>query len=242
MRGKDGAGEKAVVIGPQLLCSRHRQSALMPRKITALRAQRGNRRRISVYLDDKYAFGLQALIAAPLKVGQALSLDEIRELRERDEVEVAHDRALRFLSYRPRSCAEIAGYLKRRKATPAAIPTVVSKLVKAGLLDDEAFAQYWVENREAFRPRAKRLLRFELRRKGVPDDVIDQAVERVDEAESAYRAARDRARRLSQLDYQAFRVRLGGFLQRRGFGYGTAKETVARLWQELRIPETERMS
>ena len=205
----------------------------MEREITALRLQKKIHRRVSVYLDGEYAFGLQSAIAAPLKVGQVLSPDEIGQLRKRDSAEVAFDRALNFLSYRSRSCAEIEVYLARRKVVPDIIPQVVDRLTEAGLLDDRDFAQYWVENREAFRPRGKRLLRSELRGKGVVNAIIDQAIERIDESEGAYRAARARARRLSQLDYQTFRRRLSGFLQRRGFDYGTVKETVTRVWQEL---------
>jgi len=168
-----------------------------------------------------------------LREGQSLSPEEIEQLQRRDSVETAHDRALRFLSYRPRSCAEVKDYLERRKVPPPIALLTVDRLTGSGLLDDEAFARYWVENREAFRPRGKRALRFELRGKGVPDKIIDHAVEDVDEYKSADRAARDRARRLSQLDYQTFRRRLGGFLQRRGFDYGIVKETVNRLWQEM---------
>jgi len=211
----------------------------MLQKITALRLQKKNRQRVSVFLDGKYAFGLRASVAAALKVGQTLSPEEIDQLQRRDAVEVAHDQALNFLSYRPRSRTEVEAYLKRRNVPLITIQAVVDRLVRAGLVDDEAFAQYWVENRELFRPRGTRSLRFELRQKGVPDAVIDQAVEGIDEADSAYRAARERARRLRELDYQVFRRRLGGFLQRRGFDYDVVKETVNRLWQELRVSTEE---
>ena len=205
----------------------------MEKKITALRLQKKNRQRVSVYLDGEYAFGLQMTIVAPLRVGQTLSPEEIGQLRERDSAEVAYDRALNFLSYRSRSRAEIEGYLKRHKVVPEIIPLVADRLTEAGLLDDQDFARYWVENREAFRPRGKRLLRSELRGKGIANAIIDQVIEDIDESDGAYRAARVRARRLSQLDYQTFRRRLSGFLQRRGFDYGTVKETVTRVWQEL---------
>ncbi len=211
----------------------------MLQKITALRMQKKNRRRVNVYLDGRYAFGLQALVAAYLKVGQTLAPEEIEQLQRRDSAEVAYNRALDFLSYRPRSRREIEVYLKRHKVSPTAIQTAIDRLMGAGLLDDEAFARYWVENREAFRPRGLRALRFELRRKGVPDTVIDKAIEGIDEPKSAYRAACKRARRLSGLDYKVFSRRLGGFLKRRGFDYDVVKKTVRRLWQEVQTPTEE---
>lgn len=204
----------------------------MLQKVTALRYQKKNRQRVNVYLDGQYAFGLQASIAAGLKVGQALGPEEIAQLQDRDLAEVAYERALGFLGYRPRSHAEVAAYLARRKVSPAVTQNVLARLAAVGLVDDEAFARYWVENRESFRPRGQRSLRYELKRKGVPDAVVEGATQEIDEADSAYRAAHDRAQRLSNLDYAVFRRRLGGFLQRRGFDYEVVKETVDRLWRE----------
>jgi regulatory protein len=211
----------------------------MLQKVTALKYQKKNRQRVNVYLDGQYAFGLQASIAAGLRVGQTLSLEEVAQLQSRDLAEVAYEGALGFLGYRPRSQAEVEAYLARRRSSPAATQSVITRLTAAGLVDDDAFARYWVENRESFRPRGRRALRFELRRKGVADAVVESAMSEIDERESAYRAAQNRAKRLSSLDYQVFRRRLGGFLQRRGFDYEIVKETVDRLWRELRDSREE---
>jgi regulatory protein len=95
-----------------------------------------------------------------------------------------------------------------------------------------AFAQFWRDNRQSFSPRSQWLTKLELRRKGVAADIIDQVVDTVDNADSAYRAALSKARSLSQSDYQSFRRRLGEYLKRRGFGYGVINHTVERIWQE----------
>ena len=201
-------------------------------KITALEIQKKNQRRVSVFLDGKYAFGLQAAIAASLKTGQTLAPAEIEELCQRDAVEVAYERVLSYLSYRPRSCAEIERYLGRHQVPVDTSQAVLERLSQAGFVDDEAFAKYWVENREQFRPRGTRSLRFELRGKGLSDEAIDGALEGVNEGESAYRAAQVRARRLKGLEYAVFCRRLGAFLQRRGFDYDVIKETLDHLWRE----------
>jgi regulatory protein len=214
----------------------------MLRKITALRLQKKNRHRVNVYLDGEYAFAVQMALATSLGVGQTLSSEDVAQLQTRDAAEIAYEKALGFLSYRPRSRAEIEAYLGRRKVAPEAIEATVNRLLQAGLLDDGAFAKYWVENRELFRPRGARALRYELRQKGVADRVIEQVLEGIDETDSAYRAARERARRFNKVDYQTFRQRLGGFLQRRGFGYDIVKQTVDRLWRERQGPTMEGMS
>jgi regulatory protein len=71
--------------------------------ITALRFQKRNKNRVNVYLDGQFAFGLVAIEAARLRVGQTLSDNDVARLQMRDEVERAYERALNFLSYRPRS-------------------------------------------------------------------------------------------------------------------------------------------
>ena len=205
----------------------------MRQKITALHYQKKNRHRVNVYLDGEYAFAVQETIAGTLHVGQELTEEQVTELRGRDVAEYAYERVLNYLSYRPRSKSEVQTYLKRRDVPEELIPPLIDRLQGSGLLDDEAFARYWVENRESFRPRGVRSLRFELRRKGVDDSVADGAVSGLDEPESAYRAAENRARRMTAMDYATFRRRLDGFLQRRGFSYGVSKDVVDRLWREI---------
>ena len=117
--------------------------------------------------------------------------------------------------------------------TPGSIEAVLAKLKEQGLVDDMAFAQFWKDNRESFKPRSQWLTKLELRCKGVANNIIDQIANSIDDEDSAYRAALSKARSLPLSDYQGFRRRLGDYLKRRGFGYGVINQTIERLWQEL---------
>jgi regulatory protein len=207
--------------------------------VTSLEAQKKNRQRVNVYLDGRYAFGLQAAVAAALRVGQDLSSDQVKHLQEQDETEVAYEHALNYLGYRPRSRAEVKQRLQRRRIPESTIARVVERLAASGLVDDEAFARYWVDNREAFRPRGARALQYELRLKGVADALIRGATASVDESEGAYRVASARASRLRGLDRDTFRRRLQGHLQRRGYSYDAVNEAVSRVWNELQTTSSE---
>lgn len=204
----------------------------MAGKITTLEVQKRNPDRVSVYLDGRFAFGLPAIVAARLARGQFLSDAEVAELQEEGAAEEAYNRALHFLSFRPRSRAEIEGYLEKRSVNAPQIEKIAARLERAGLLDDEAFAQYWVENRERFRPRGLRALRYELRNKGIRDDTIERALASVDVSDSAYRSAGRKARQLRDMDRQTFFRKLVEHLARRGFSYDVARETAERLWAE----------
>lgn len=205
----------------------------MAGKITALKYQKKNPDRVSVYLDGRFAFGLPAIVASRLKRGQALSDAEIEALQAEGEADKAYNSALNYLSYRPRSRYEIHTYLQKRGLPQEQIDGVADRLERAGLLDDEAFARFWVENRERFRPRGLRALRYELRIKGVSGEIIDRALDTVDPAESAYRSAEKKARRLRNLDRQTFYRKMIAFLSRRGFAYDVAREATDRYWADL---------
>ncbi|MEA3377684.1 MAG: RecX family transcriptional regulator, partial [Chloroflexota bacterium] len=128
----------------------------MEREITALTFQKHNKDRVNVYLDGQFAFGLAAIEAARLRVGQKLSDDEVVELQTKDQIERAYERALNYLSYRPRSEAEVRRSLGKKDVEEAVIDAVIGRLKRAGLLDDREFAKYWVDNRARFNPRGFR--------------------------------------------------------------------------------------
>lgn len=149
-----------------------------------------------------------------------------------EDVQRAFDRAQRFLNYRPRSEYEITSRLRRQGFTGDVIEAALQKLRRLGLVDDEAFAEFWKENRQAFRPRSKRLLARELREKGVDEELIASLTRQIDDEDEAYRAGYKKARSLKHVDYYDFHKKLGAFLSRRGFTYEVANSVVERIWRE----------
>jgi regulatory protein len=205
--------------------------------ITALKFQKRNKERVNVYLDGEYAFGLQAVEAARLRKDQVLSDAEIAELKARDERNQAYDRTLRFLSYRPRSRVEVERYLRGKAVTEKVIGDTVVRLEQANYLDDEAFARFWVENREQFRPRSQRALRYELRQKGVSDEIITLVLSDRDDEAAAWRAIEGRLSRWANLPRDEFRQKALGYLSRRGFGYGTISLTLEKAFEALNFED-----
>jgi regulatory protein len=205
----------------------------MTQKITALKAQQRNPGRVSVYLDGEFAFGLARIVAAWLTVGQELTEQQIRELKAKDEVEVAMLRALNFLSRRPRSEQEVRRALQKKGIPETVEEQVIASLRESAMVDDARFAGVWVENRTEFRPRGSRALRMELRQKGVQDSEIDRALEGLDEEWLALQAGRKQVRRYRGLEYDEFRRKIYGFLARRGFDYETIRSVAPIVWEEL---------
>ena len=117
---------------------------------------------------------------------------------------------------------------------PALADSVVTQLRGHGLIDDEAFAAYWVEQRQTFRPRGERLVRAELARLGVARAAAESATGELETSaeEDAYRAAARRAERLRDASPEVFAARVSAFLARRGFDWDTVSAVVRRLAEE----------
>jgi regulatory protein len=203
-------------------------------KITSLKIQARNKNRVNVYLDGKFAFGLVKIEAIRLRLGQELSEADLATLKNADEAEMAYEKTLNFLSYRQRSEDEIRRYLKKKELPEAQAEGIVERLKRAGLLNDTTFAEMWVDSRTTFKPKAKRVLKAELRMKGVSAAEIEKAVANVDEAQAAQQLAAARAPRLvrAKLNKLEFRKKLSDYLARRGFNYETISDAVERAWRE----------
>jgi regulatory protein len=115
------------------------------------------------------------------------------------------------------------------------VEATVSQLRAHGLVDDQAFAQYWVDQRQTFKPSGARRLRAELRGRGIAAAQAEAAAVSVADSadDDAYRAALKRAGQLRQLDQRAFASRMTQFLARRGFDWDTIGPVVERLWRDV---------
>jgi len=208
-------------------------------RITALEPQLNNPDRINLFVDGRFLMGVNAVIVLQLglRLEQELTPEELERLHSEEIEQRAVDRALNFLSYRPRSREEVRRYLKRKETSPEIIETALARLDRLDFVNDRNFAGFWIESREHFSPRGARALKNELRMKGVERDVVDEFVSDEQDEERALRAGRKKAMTLvniSHIDYATFRNRLGSFLQRRGFGYQIVTKTVRALWKELK--------
>jgi regulatory protein len=212
----------------------------MGRKVTALKIQKRNPNRVNVYLDGEYAFGLAKIVAAWLEIGRELDEAEIERIQERERHEAAVQTALSFLNYKARTEAEVRQRMEKKGFPAEIIEETLIRLREGGLINDRQFAADWVENQSTFRPRGRRMLRYEMHQKGLDEESIQEALESANtEEELAYQAASRKAQILAGLDWQEFRQKLIQFLARRGFSYSVSAEAVQRLWEEQKSREED---
>ncbi len=213
-------------------------------KITALEAQENNPERVNVYVDQRFLLGVDAsvIFQLGLELEQELEPDQLAQLQAEAALQQAVERAYNYLSYRPRSREEVRRYLRGKQTPPEIIDAALERLQRLNLVNDQAFTSFWVENRERFSPRGARSLKNELRMKGVDREMADEMVTDEHDEERALLAGRKKALSLLRnpsMDFATFRMRLGSFLGRRGFGYDVSRRTVRGLWRELQGEEGE---
>jgi regulatory protein len=203
--------------------------------ITAVEPARKRRGHVDVYVDGVVAFDVArtTAIRRGLRPGAAIDAAQIDAIVAADGRLAALETAAAMLARRPRSEREVRRRLAERRFDPSLIEETVTRLRELKLLDDAEFARAWTESRDRSSPRGRRLIVQELRAAGVAMPTAVEAASAVSEEEAAYRVGEKRARALASCDYRAFRDKLGAHLQRRGFGWETARATVDRCWREL---------
>jgi regulatory protein len=169
----------------------------------------------------------------------------IRSETEPPGSEASLEIAARFLGTRPRSRWEVERRLRSARASDEVIDATLEHLAGLGLVDDQAFSRWWVEQRDRHAPRGRRMVEAELRQHGVGRDVIElmrdelaaievDAVESEDgagelpvteEARARIALAQHLRGRPLADDPKAIQ-RLGMFLMRRGFDPETARSAI----------------
>ncbi|HWH33684.1 MAG TPA: regulatory protein RecX [Egibacteraceae bacterium] len=139
---------------------------------------------------------------------------------------------LRSTSARPQTEAELRAKLRAREVPDEVADEALAKARALGAVDDRAFAFAWVEDRGRVRGYGASRLRQELRRRLVPDAILDEALaslEDRDEEDAALELARRRAQRMpADLPPETVARRVMGFLVRRGYPPGVAQRAVRK--------------
>lgn len=199
--------------------------------------------RVNIFLDGHFAFSLDVtqVVEAGIKIGYHVTTKRLEELRQMSEFGKLYQRTLEWVLTRPHSVRETRDYLRRRQIKrrqlnrqrareekrPLAeieddvMQLVIARLIEKKYLNDQKFAEFYVENRYVRRGISHKRLRMELQKKGVSSDLISAAMAKVqrDEGEEIFKVIAKKRKKYN--DFQ-----LVGYLVRQGFNFQQAKEAV----------------
>lgn len=144
-----------------------------------------------------------------------------------DDFAINLNRTLHFLSFRPRSEKEVIDYLKKKKVDSITALKILNKLKEHKFLNDEEFTKWFIEQRTKNRPRAARVISFELKQKGISDELIENSRSAIkSDAEMATELVEKRFSRYKNLPKAEIYQKLGRYLSARGFNWEIIKKSI----------------
>jgi regulatory protein len=195
--------------------------------ITKILKSRRERNRYEVFIDEKPAFQVSEAILAKLGLHTGKHVDDqmVQEIVLADSRERAHQIAVNFISYRPRSSKEVIDKLARKGFIPEMCQQIVVQLREFKLINDLEFARMFVRDKLRGKPMGRALMRRKLLEKGISfqltERVLKEYVTDADEQEAARSLAARKLKvsqsRFSGLDLEVRRKRLANYLLNRGF-------------------------
>jgi regulatory protein len=199
--------------------------------VTAIKRQaRVGSTRFNVSLDGSYTFTISDLdlSMSGLRVGQELTPEEAEQLSQNANEAKAYALALRYLGVRVRSRRELTDYLTRKGCESQESEAALERLEGLGLVDDLRFAQAWIADRMAVRPRSRMRLSQELAAKGVSRDIVDIALQEL-EPEREVSTLKDLIIRKQRSGGYSDPKKLIGYLQRQGYRWDLIKEALQEI-------------
>jgi regulatory protein len=195
-------------------------------KVTAIKQQARDAGRFSVFVDNKYAFSLSesALLESKLAGGQLLDEEGVAKYKQLSSDDKLYSQTLRLVATRPKTYGEVKDYLYRKKALPALTDYILNKLSNIKLIDDQKYATDYVASRINHRPASRRKIRFDLLKKHVDKQVIEQAINSQLSSDSTALAEVIRQKR-RQSKYKD-NLKLMQYLSRQGFNYEDIKSAL----------------
>ena len=202
--------------------------------ITKIERQKHRDTRVSVFVDDEYAFSLadELILQYDVRVNKNVNDLPLEEMMREDEYRRCFTAAMRHLSHADKSEREMRDFLRRKAFEEATAERVLARLKELSYVDDEQLARLYAERADSL---GKQAIRAKLRQKGVADELIRSVLEDIsDESqlEAALELGQRQKSRLKDEDVRKQKQKLAGFLARRGFEWETVKTVVERVWED----------
>ena len=201
-------------------------------EITAITPQKHDAKRCNIEVDGRFFCGMQLLTVMEhrLKVGSIVTEEELSALQLAGEKQTALDKALTHISASMKTEKDVRDFLRRKGYLQEVSDYVVEKMKGYGYLDDEAYARAYVES--AGKRKGSRLIRMELKRKGIPESALAALPER-DERGAAAEVLQKYLRGKEQ-DVKTLRKAYAHLISK-GFDHDTARAALEEMrgaWEE----------
>ena len=200
----------------------------MNKIVTDIKPQTKNKKRVNVYLDGEFACGLDLLtvLSNRIKVGMEISGERLKEIVIESEIRSATDVALTFVSKSPKTKKQVEDKLKNYNYDKAVIETAIKKVEEYGYIDDLDYAKRYVSTYK--NQKGKLLLKCELIKKGVSQDIIESALNDLESQTYEVKRIAEKYLKGKQIDIKILQ-KCYKYLLSKGFSYDEVGEVISEI-------------
>lgn len=198
-------------------------------KITKIEKQKNNLKRYSVFIDYEFAFGIDEVDLLYYKLSENTQIDETKYnfILENVIYNKAKNKAVKYISYQPRTEKEVTEKLKECEYSDDIIFRVIETMKKYNYINDKEYAKNFLTSKLNLKGYGIFKISFDLKQKGISDDIINDIIENTElnENKRALEVLEKKLRGKKISDYKE-KQKLYNFLLRRGFSYDVIKEAI----------------
>lgn len=202
--------------------------------ITKLERQKHKDTRVSVFVDNEYAFSLsdELIIEYKVTVGKDVTSLPLKEIAEEDEFKKAMSCAFKHMSVSEKSEKQLREHLQKKEFSEKTIERTVARLKELNYIDDLLLAKAFVEHTSTS---GKKAILYKLKSKGISEEMINEALEDIseeDQLESAVELLKKQMPKYSKYDNYEKKRRLNAFLARKGYDWDIISEAIDKVFSE----------
>ena len=201
------------------------------------RVSRKDEKNVSVYFDngERLILSEDTFFNSGLRKGDEISEDRFSFFIEQNIIYHIKQRALSFLARRFHSERELLIKLKQKSYEERLIKLVLNELKEKSFIDDQVFANHFIEEKLKKKRWGNNKIRSALFSKGVSASIIDEVLKsfdsEVDQNEAALVLAQKKYEklRLRESDERKLKQKITSFLLSRGFDYEVSSDVVGKI-------------
>lgn len=203
-------------------------------KITKMERQKHKNSRVSVFVDEEYAFSLtdETVVEYGLFIGADVNGLPLEEICKKDRYKQALSGAFIYLSHSAKTEKQIRDYLFKKEFDENTVDSVIGRLKELNYIDDFLFAKSFTENSVSS---GVNTIRYKLKSKGVSDEIINSVLEDVSDENQISKAMEILKKQMPKYSkYEAFdkKRKLNDFLYRKGFQWDVIKSAIEKVFSE----------
>lgn len=206
-------------------------------KITKIEVQKNNKERVNIYVDNKYAFAafIDTIISEGIVKGLEINNEIINKINCEERIKKCKNDAIKIVEKSYKTEKEVIDKLKQKEYEDSEINYVINFLREYKFIDDKSYAKSYAKGKMS--NNGKNKIKYALKRKGVPDEIINETLDNINEDEELQNAIEVGYKKYNVIikrenDKYKIKNKLCAFLAGRGYDFQTAIKAVNHIIEQ----------